>query len=594
MIARAKGEQPIHYAYGGPVEGDRELDQSGFYNAAAEAAKGIPQAKGTPQQMMSMVQKVPGTQESIKWSGADHAFAGQPIVSKGDLVKHFQTNAPKLEETQLGGRQSNMETKYHKYTIPGGENYREVLLQAPLNKSPERDRMSAIDERRHAIEKELMKLNDEELDKHISTQGIANVDDIMMQKMHLLSEQENLRSEYKDLVPKTWNLDYKSPHWYNKPNLVAHLRMSDRTLPQTGEKALHLEELQSDWGQAGRAGFKKSPEELASMKADMLAAHKNFLNLIGPVSGATEDQIQAAEDKSKAVMNKWNEASKATTPEGPYVGSTAKWTELGLKRALIEAARNGHDKLVWTPGQDQADRYDLSQQVKQILVENHGGKFHVKAYDHDGSKVINEHVDTPEEIARLIGKEAADKAMEHMESSRNAGSHIPRADLRGVDLKVGGEGMKGYYDKIVPTALARIVKSIGHTPEFGTDYIQGRKDDRDLVLINRRGQYHVETPDMHNNEGNWQDGEHVAGPFATREEADAHRTNLYKGLKAVPSLKITPAMRETISKGLPRKTGGFVPPARSSAVEQALKLTSKSGATLPAAVFLARQHQRRN
>jgi hypothetical protein len=42
------------------------------------------------------------------------------------------------------------------------------------------------------------------------------------------------------------------------------------------------------------------------------------------------------------------------------------------------------------------------------------------------------------------------------------------------------------------------------------------------------------------------------------------------------------------------KRGGFVPPARSSAVEQALKLTSKSGATLPAAVFLARQHQRRD
>jgi len=75
----------------------------------------------------------------------------------------------------------------------------------------------------------------------------------------------------------------------------------------------------------------------------------------------------------------------------------------------------------------------------------------------------------------------------------------------------------------------------------------------------------------------------------SNEEADAHRTNLYKGLKAVPSLKITPEMRETISKGLPRKTGGFVPPARSSAVEQALKLTSKSGATLPAAVDLARQ-----
>jgi hypothetical protein len=42
------------------------------------------------------------------------------------------------------------------------------------------------------------------------------------------------------------------------------------------------------------------------------------------------------------------------------------------------------------------------------------------------------------------------------------------------------------------------------------------------------------------------------------------------------------------------KQGGYVPKKNSSAVEQALKLTSKSGATLPAAVFLARQHQRRD
>jgi hypothetical protein len=42
------------------------------------------------------------------------------------------------------------------------------------------------------------------------------------------------------------------------------------------------------------------------------------------------------------------------------------------------------------------------------------------------------------------------------------------------------------------------------------------------------------------------------------------------------------------------KKGGYVPMKSSPAVEQALKLTSKSGATLPAAVFLARQHQRRD
>ena len=630
----AKGERPTQYAYGGPVEGDRELDNSGFYNAAAEAAQGIPQAKGTPQQMMSMVQKAPGTQEAMKWSGADQAFAGQPIVSKEDLVKHFQTNAPKLEETQLGGKGGITEnkekiaawieksaaeravqsgeietekdfgtadpdirkwhlresennfyikandrdfieqfhtygkgepTKYHKYTIPGGENYREILLKAPPNKSPERDRMSAIENRRADIQKELMKLNDDELYRHLSTEGTANVEDFTKEKIRLLSETENLKNEYKSLVPKTQNIDYNSSHWEGHPNVVAHLRMSDRTLPQTNEKALHLEELQSDWGQAGRAGFKKSPEELASMKADMLAAHKNYLDLNNHGSGATLDKILAAEDKYHAVMNEWGTASRATTPEGPYVGNTAKWTELGLKRALVEAARGGHDKLIWTPGDDQADRYDLSQHINELAHWRDGDQIGLSASGPEGT-VFDQHYVSEKELPNVVGKELAQKILNGEGAKKSTAGYPSTPDVRfisGTGLKVGGEGMKGYYDKIVPTALARIVKSIGHTPEFGTDYIQGRKDDRDLVLINRRGQYHVEIEEKHDNGWRYQEEEHVAGPFATREEADAHRTTLSRGLKAVPSLKITPAMRETISKGLPRKTGGFVPPARS-------------------------------
>jgi hypothetical protein len=554
----AKGERPAQYAYGGPVEGDRELDDSGFYNAAAEAAQGIPQAKGTPQQMMSMVQNAPGTQETMKWSGADQAFAGQPIVSKDDLVNHFQTNAPKLEETQLGLRSRTIEydvavlryrnaikqgapkeeqdrlgaiansfidspePKYKKYTIPGGENYREILLKAPPNKSPERDRMSEIENRRADIQKELMKLNDDELYRHLSTEGTANVEDFTKEKIRLLSETENLKNEYKSLVPKTQNIDYNSSHWEGHPNVVAHLRMSDRTLPQTNEKALHLEEVQSDWGQDGKRGFKKTDEELRGLRDEMLALHKNYLDLHG--SGAPPDQLQAAESKYNSAMNKFNNGFKAKTPEGPYVGNTNKWTDLALKRALIEAARGGHDKLIWTPGEEQALRY------KEGDEEN--------------------------DAKRL-------------------------------------KGMNKYYGEIVPSRLEKILQSIGHTPEFGTDYIKGKPYEADLDVYKHAvtGKYHVATGDKRANP----DAEDMeAGPFNTHGEAVAHRDLLYKGLKAVPSLKITPAMRETISKGLPRKTGGFVPPARSSAVEQALKLTSKSGATLPAAVFLARQHQRRD
>ena len=47
---------------------------------------------------------------------------------------------------------------------------------------------------------------------------------------------------------------YKSGHW-EEPNILAHIRMNDRT-DADGAKVLFIEEAQSDWGQEGkRRGF---------------------------------------------------------------------------------------------------------------------------------------------------------------------------------------------------------------------------------------------------------------------------------------------------------------------------------------------------
>ena len=50
---------------------------------------------------------------------------------------------------------------------------------------------------------------------------------------------------------------YRSSHW-DEPNILAHVRMNDRTID--GKKALHLEEIQSDWHQQGRERGYKNPK----------------------------------------------------------------------------------------------------------------------------------------------------------------------------------------------------------------------------------------------------------------------------------------------------------------------------------------------
>ena len=50
-------------------------------------------------------------------------------------------------------------------------------------------------------------------------------------------------------------------HWPDEPNVMTHMRLSDRLSPE-GKKLLHIEEIQSDWHQAGRKkGYKSEDVE---------------------------------------------------------------------------------------------------------------------------------------------------------------------------------------------------------------------------------------------------------------------------------------------------------------------------------------------
>jgi hypothetical protein len=115
--------------------------------------------------------------------------------------------------------------KYEKYQIPGGENYREMLLKFPEEfKAQDMVRMLTLE-----AEARRGQLQPEE-------------------KQEMLA----LQNKKKTFKP------YTSGHWTQHPNTLAHVRLSDREGPN-GEKLLHMEELQSDWHQQGRKhGYQKS------------------------------------------------------------------------------------------------------------------------------------------------------------------------------------------------------------------------------------------------------------------------------------------------------------------------------------------------
>ena len=518
-----QSEPDIRKAFGGDVE-PRDLNDQGLYSHAAEAAEALPQAKGTGQQMLASLKGV--KPEELKWSGAQDAFADRPSVTRDELAQHFRDNAPKIQETVLKNEPPSAENdwsttvgaKYSKYTIPGGENYREVLMHLPEKKTfvPVKD---VEETARQNMARDFSKPNHDYSQEDMTSMlsdPLAGYDAgrraILSHGLdsHPIMERHNGEDHFLKMGE-----NYTGGHW-GPPNVVAHLRLSDRPLPNGG-KALHMEELQSDWAQNGRKegfyDFAKPYETFHPEDGKVVSTH------------ATEEEARIAAEATNHLDYTHGKIDKV--PTAPYVGNTNSWTDLGLKRALTEAARDGHDKLIWTPGQEQADRYDLSKHIGQIHIDHPtnpdlAGKISLTSYgfgDDDWEEgAIDHRVVHPDELDDVVGKEVADRIRsrvvmpstksgyavinpvsrntgpifdteEEAEADRNRYPEphklkvIPHEQnirgqgiiLRDVDLKTGGEGMKGYYDNIVPKRLLALARD--HDPEaaIGSTTISGGK-----------------------------------------------------------------------------------------------------------------------
>lgn len=141
--------------------------------------------------------------------------------------------------------------------------------------------------------------------------------------------------------------------------------------------------------------------------------------------------------------------------------------EIGMKRAIRDAVDSGADAIGWTDGQTQADRYDLSKHVNRIVwTEGHN---RLQAFGKDGESVIDKTV-SPEELPSVLGKDVAQKLVD--QKPNNIGVH----QLDGDEIKVGGEGIKALYDKMLPNIANKLVEKVGG--KVGRDKIPlGKTDD---------------------------------------------------------------------------------------------------------------------
>jgi len=432
------------------------------------------------------------------------------------------------------------DTKFSQYQEPGGENYKELLLTLPETK--QKVEIPKIAETKQGYDDRwfVSDQNGDQIsgDGHPTKEGA-----IEKAKAHI--------DRYtKEIAPQ--KSQYKSRH-FDEPNVLAHVRFNERTGPD-GERVLFIEEIQSDWHQEGRKkGYKGkglppgyrvsgSPNDLGRF----VVYDSNGVIIPSPRGHATEQEAIAYAVKKIDVP-----------PNAPFKKT---WPMLAMKRMVRYAAENGFDQIAWTPGEVQADRYDFSKQIKEIFYRQHSDqsdKYEFKATAHSGETVIEEVGIPLSRIEEISGKEIAEKikngkgtdnsaALREWGEQTGVNLNVQAGQegrvLSGLDLKVGGEGMKGFYDKILPAAANKFFgKKAWGGARVGTAKVAA--DDTKYTVEKYGEIYRIR-----------QNGVLLHGPGFKSAEAAWSRVEKAQesDLKEVWSLPITPQMRsKALYEGMP-------------------------------------------
>jgi len=234
------------------------------------------------------------------------------------------------------------------------------------------------------------------------------------------------------------NFEGVPQHFNGEPNILASMRLMDRKGPN-GEKLLHLEELQSDWHQQGREnGYTNG---LTNEEKDELRKLKRL-----PLNDLM-DNPQLHERFSVLAQK------KKGVPDAPF---KKNWEEMAIKRLVHHAAEKGYHGIVMTPGKEQADRYSLSKHIGNLSVKRTPENFVISANDPNGNHLFTKSKYHLLDLDQDVGKELAEKIKDDL-ANKSGHEH----NYSGLDLEIGGEGMKGFYDKKVPNIFNQIGKKHG-------------------------------------------------------------------------------------------------------------------------------------
>tara|TARA_R110000824_G_scaffold398076_1_gene601702 strand:+ start:103 stop:12663 length:12561 start_codon:yes stop_codon:yes gene_type:complete len=299
----------------------------------------------------------------------------------------------------------------------------------------------------------------------------------------------------------TWISDantFTSSHYPGFSNYLAHMRMNDRYIGTS--YGTFIEEFQSDRHQQGR---KKGYATKSVDPAKFEALINNANDILEDLEYLGFDNVQMArrgivmhddwaerwdvpDEHHRLMLNRYrtaslaNASSKHGIPDAPFRQSR-DWGMAMFKRALRDAVASKRDWIGWTDGETQNDRYSLSTHVEELFVKRKHWSSPTSGFEDTYSVEMipkGKKGDAPAqkryvgkfseaELDGVIGKEMAARVVKDLEDN-NVYSGLEQVEegtasraYSGLDLKVGGKGMRRFYDEILVNEIRAYVKQWG-------------------------------------------------------------------------------------------------------------------------------------
>lgn len=520
------------------------------------------------------------------------AAAQQHIDRLHEIQPQITRLSDAIEDVNLRYPSNVPPTKWSAYQLPGGAGYTELLVQLGDQLTPEG---RALEQERAALARSLR----EQYGERWITQAPAADRD----------RYQEIETRLDELT--TSRLPYQSSHWNGRDNVLGHLRFNERTTPD-GRRVLFVEENQSDWHQAGRdKGYvpQDAMDEVSqseSARNAALRAHSNaanegrqYLIEVGDVGIGDRHKASYSSDivlmleqrqgdpRALQLANQINDADRALAeaqdrvkvasdrvksgiPDAPLKDN--RWAAFNMKLATKYAADNDFDAVAWVPGEVPVERFGLQSHVESIETGTPGSNptnpntriVRIKALPINGrARTMNLEVrddgmvlasmGTPQGVngkplSEVVGKEMAERIMSS-----------PGETISGDGLRIGGEGMRSFYDRVLPNIVNNeIGKPYGL--RVGEDYIDITPKPGRLAftVLDPNGQPFDEYDDLEQ------------ARAAARDAGKGYRVQ--EGTMKVPALQLPPEAREQI------KARGF----RTFGLAGALPVLGVAGATYAA------------